>query len=350
MDLRKRILTNNNCYKTGAKINVKGLMIHSTGANNPRLARYVDAPELNNISSGHWNQARPGGRDVCVHAFIGLDNDSKDVATYQTLPWNHRGWGGGGSSNDTHIHVEICEGDLNDSAYFKKVYKEAVELFAYLCKLEGLNPLEDVTTHSEGHKNGIASNHADVMHWFPKHGKDMNDFRKDIKAAMADVDDIKFEQPIKPAPSKPATNWGKSITTLAQEVIDGKHGSGDARKNSLGDAYDEVQEMVNKMLNKSSSSTPKPKSVNQLAQEVIDGKHGSGDARKRSLGGRYDEVQARVNQILTGKSGSSKPKAKSLNTLVDEVLRGEHGSGRERMVSLGNRYTEVQREVNKRMR
>lgn len=353
MDLRKRILTNNNCYKTGAKINVKGLMIHSTGANNPRLARYVDAPELDNISSGHWNQARPGGRDVCVHAFIGLDNDAKDVATYQTLPWNHRGWGGGGSSNDTHIHVEICEGDLDDASYFKKVYKEAVELFAYLCKEFKLDPMDDVTTHSEGFKRGIASNHADVMHWFPKHGKDMNDFRKDIKAAMGD--DVKFEQPITPsvevAPKPAPTGKGKTITVLAQEVIDGKHGSGDARKKSLGDKYDAVQKKVNQMLDKSSTSKPKkkPKTVNQLAQEVIDGKHGSGDARRESLGGRYEEVQVRVNQILEGQV-SSAPKAKSLNTLVEEVMRGEHGSGRERMLSLGSRYTEVQREVNKRSR
>ena len=34
--------------------------------------------------------------------------------------------------------------------------------------------------HSEACKLGLASNHADVMHWFPKHGKDMNTFRKDV--------------------------------------------------------------------------------------------------------------------------------------------------------------------------
>ena len=27
---------------------------------------------------------------------------------------------------------------------------------------------------------GIASNHADVMHWFPKHGADMNYFREEV--------------------------------------------------------------------------------------------------------------------------------------------------------------------------
>ena len=32
---------------------------------------------------------------------------------------------------------------------------------------------------------GIASNHADVMHWFPYHGRDMDMFRSAVKAAMA---------------------------------------------------------------------------------------------------------------------------------------------------------------------
>ena len=41
-----------------------------------------------------------------------------------------------------------------------------------------------VICHSEGYKRGIASNHADVMHWFPKHGKSMDTFRSDVKAAM----------------------------------------------------------------------------------------------------------------------------------------------------------------------
>jgi cell division septation protein DedD len=37
-----------------------------------------------------------------------------------------------------------------------------------------------VICHSEGYKRGIASNHGDVMHWFPKHGKSMDTFRADV--------------------------------------------------------------------------------------------------------------------------------------------------------------------------
>ena len=47
-----------------------------------------------------------------------------------------------------------------------------------------------------------------------------------------------------------------------------------------------------------STSKPTEKSIDELAQEVIAGKYGNGDARKQALGGRYEEVQARVNEIL----------------------------------------------------
>ena len=44
------------------------------------------------------------------------------------------------------------------------------------------------------------------------------------------------------------------------------------------------------------------KSVDELAQEVMDGKYGVGQERKNALGDRYDEVQKRVNEKLYGPS------------------------------------------------
>lgn len=133
MNLHKLILTENACYKAGRKITPKGIMVHSTGANNPWLKRYVgpdDGLLGKNQYNNHWNTYHPGGREVCVHAFIGKLADGS-VATYQTLPWDHRGWHAGGSANNTHIGFEICEDGLSDGTYFKKVYQEAVELCAY---------------------------------------------------------------------------------------------------------------------------------------------------------------------------------------------------------------------------
>lgn len=186
MNLHQQFLTKNDCYKAGRKITPKGIMVHSTGANNPNLRRYVgpdDGLLGRNTAGNTWNQATPGGTQVCVHAFIGKLADGT-IATYQTLPWDMRGWHAGGSANDTHIGFEICEDGLTDATYFGKVYQEAVDLCAHLCKLYGLTE-KNIICHSEGHAKGIASNHADVMHWFPKHGKSMDTFRADVKAALA---------------------------------------------------------------------------------------------------------------------------------------------------------------------
>lgn len=186
MNLHTCFLTKNDCYKAGKTLNVQGLMLHSTGAPNTNLSRYVgpdDGLLGANRYGNHWNQPTPDGRQVCVHGFIGELKDGS-IATYQTLPWDMRGWHAGGSANNTHIGVEICEDNLTDGAYFSAVYQEAVELFAYLCKQFGLDPLKNIICHAEGYKQGIASNHGDVLYWFSKHGKTMDDFRQDVKSYM----------------------------------------------------------------------------------------------------------------------------------------------------------------------
>lgn len=206
MRLYKRLLVNNDCFKAGVPIVPKGIMVHSTGANNPRLSRYVqpdDGRLGSNPNGNHWNQPRPGGRQVCVHALIGKLADGS-VATYQTLPWDIRGWHSGYANAKSktnanklgYIGFEICEDGLTDPAYFRAVYREAVELTAYLCLTYHLDPLKDgvVICHAEGHRRGIASNHGDVLHWFPRHGKTMDDFRADVAREMKGNDDMSEEE------------------------------------------------------------------------------------------------------------------------------------------------------------
>ena len=200
MNLHQRILTYNDCYLKGQTIRPIGVMVHSTGANNPNLSRYVgpdDGLLGQNPNNNHWNMSGVG---ACVHAFIGRLADGS-IASYQTLPWNWRGWhcgsGRNGSANNTHISFEICEDGLDDPEYFQAVYQEAVELTAHLCELYGLDPLEDgvVICHSEGYRRGVASNHGDVMHWFPKFGKNMDGFRADVSRELkGDEDDMTQEQ------------------------------------------------------------------------------------------------------------------------------------------------------------
>ncbi|MCM1259894.1 MAG: SPOR domain-containing protein [Staphylococcus sp.] len=169
-------------------------MVHSTGANNPNLKRYLapnDGLIGTNTGGNHWNQSKPDGQQKCVHAFIGKLADGT-VATYQTLPWNMRGWHCGGAANNTHIGFEMCEDALTDKDYFLKVYNEAVELCAYLCKLYNFNPLADgvIIGHYEGYQRGVASNHADPGHWFSKFGKSMDTLRQDVYNKMNQSDTL----------------------------------------------------------------------------------------------------------------------------------------------------------------
>lgn len=196
MNLKTLYMTNNGCYKAGRKHTVKGIMVHSTGANNPKLSRYIgpdDGVLGDNPYNNHWNQLKPGGISVCVHAFIGKDKNG-EARTYQTLPWDMVGWHSGSgrlgsaknANNNGYIGFEICEDGLTDRAYFEKVYQEAVELCTYLCKMFNISPEKPaLICHSEGSQLGIASNHADVMHWFPRHGKSMDTFRAAVKAELA---------------------------------------------------------------------------------------------------------------------------------------------------------------------
>lgn len=188
MNLHTVLATNNECYirNSGTKWTPKGIMVHSTGANNPNLKRYVgpnDGLLGENTYKNYWNQYRPDGQQICCHAFIGKLADGS-IATYQILPWECKGWNNGGSSNNTHIAFEICEDGLTDKSYFEAVYKEAVELCVYLCRKYDI-PVTEIIDHSEGYKKGIASNHGDVKHWFPKFGKSMDTFRADVKAELA---------------------------------------------------------------------------------------------------------------------------------------------------------------------
>ena len=191
MKLVEAFLTRNLCYRVGKKIKVKGIMLHSVGCPQSRASVFI----------GNWNQE--SFDDACVHAFI----DGNEGTVYQTLPWDHRGWhcasGKKGSGNNSHIGVEMCEPDCikyvggatfvcSDveaaRAVARRTYQAVVELFAYLCKEYGLDPLADgvVISHKEGYARGIASNHGDPEHLWRQLGLGytMDGFRRDVKAAM----------------------------------------------------------------------------------------------------------------------------------------------------------------------
>lgn len=83
------------------------------------------------------------------------------------------------------------------------------------------------------------------------------------------------------AKSEKVTTPRKSVKTLAIEVLQGKHGSGEARERALGGKYDDVQKLINKWY--------------AMAEDVKKGKYGNGEARKKALGGNYKGVQLIIN-------------------------------------------------------
>ncbi|MCH5301172.1 MAG: amidase, partial [Ruminococcus sp.] len=79
----KILLTKNDCYKRNQKMTPKGIVVHSTGANNPNIRRYV-APDDGIIGKNDYNNDwNRSGLDVAVHAFIGKDKNG-NVKCYQT--------------------------------------------------------------------------------------------------------------------------------------------------------------------------------------------------------------------------------------------------------------------------
>ena len=92
----------------------------------------------------------------------------------------------------------------------------------------------------------------------------------------------------------------KNVAEVAKEVVAGKWGNGEDRKNRLvaaGYDYNAVQNQVNAIL-KGNTAT---KSVTEVAKEVIAGKWGNGADRKNRLtaaGYDYNAVQNKVNELL----------------------------------------------------
>lgn len=179
MEIIEAFATKNKCYQAGAALVPRGIMLHSIGTPQPSaaaLARYFD-------------QYQPGGQSVCVHAFAQADG-----TVYQTLPWEMRGWHCGGSANSTHIGVEMTEPGAGmayaeAAAQITGTYRTAVALFAALCETYGLDPLADgvIIGHAEGHRRGVASNHADPEYLWQQYGMGytMDRFRAAVAEAMA---------------------------------------------------------------------------------------------------------------------------------------------------------------------
>ena len=226
------MMTQSTCYKGTRKFTPKGVLWHSTGANNPWLKRYVQ-PDDNasnrndlinklgkNSYNNDWNHIE---HQAGLNFWIGKLADGT-VAAVQTMPFDFRPWGCGagnkGSCNNTHIQFEICEDGLNDKAYFDACYKEALEMTAYLCKMYNIDPMgttvcdgvkvPTIIEHTGSCSYGLGSNHGDIQHWSRKYGITMANVRKDVAALL--------EGSSSDGSSSQGSSEGGSATTILYRV------------------------------------------------------------------------------------------------------------------------------------
>lgn len=161
-----------------------GIIIHSTGANNPNLKRYVNAPEIcgENPYKNYFD--RPDS-NVCPHAVIGKDKNG-EVKAAKLLPWNVCCWGCGSGSKGSYnyspayIQIEVCEDALNDHAYFEEAFGLAADLCQRLMKNYPTIKPGNIISHKEACARGYASNHGDPEHWLARFGKNMDWFRAQV--------------------------------------------------------------------------------------------------------------------------------------------------------------------------
>lgn len=323
-----------------------------------------------------------------------------DKQAIQSFPHTVRCWhagDGGGDGNMNSIGIELC---INSDGNYNKTIENAAELIKKIMKDEGIS-IGNVVQHNHwsgkncpaqlrNGKNGITwgkfknmidgssgktssggsssskssggksksiSKMADEV-MAGKHGSGHDNRRKSLGISKSEYEKVRSEVNKRSGSSKPKSS-GKSISTMAKEVLAGKHGSGHAnRQKSLGiskSQYEKVRSEVNKQSGGGSASGG-GKSISTMANEVLAGKHGSGHAnRRKSLGvnkATYEKVRAQVNKGSGG--GSSKSSGKTVNQMANEIINGKgipqgHEARRKHFGITKAKYEQVRKEVNRRL-
>ncbi len=134
---------------------------------------------------------------------------------------------------------------VENQAYFEDVYRKAVFTCAYVLKQLGVSKIDknSLCSHAEGYQMGIASNHADVGHWWPKHGKSMDDFRADVKTYMEtgnlpySVEVEESTTPETPAKTELEIAWDKACD---MGIFDGSNPTGNVTRRQLAVVLDRL--------------------------------------------------------------------------------------------------------------
>lgn len=191
--LEIRYATSNGAYTCGRTITPNGCVNHSVGCAQPSADVFYK--NMNKSSAG-WG----------VNALLGdfHKGEGRIIVTLRFDPATKkcsRNWGVGsgtkGSWNNSRIQWEVCEpaghtyagGTMigydvaKNQVYFDRMWKMLVAWNVY-CAVKFGYSVDAINDHAESHKAGMGSNHGDMGHWIPKHGKSMDALRAEVRAIL----------------------------------------------------------------------------------------------------------------------------------------------------------------------
>lgn len=178
-------------YGEARSAKLDSIQVHSIGAAQNTAKAVRDS----------MNQYNPGG---IVHAVVDAETEG---LVLELLPDNNVAWADAGYGNQHSYTFEIAESDSmryeNGSAAYQitdekkfledinRGYRNAVEFAAAKCSQFGISPMTKLSnglyalySHDEGRLAGVSSAHVDPTHVWTRIGKTMDDFRRDVTAAM----------------------------------------------------------------------------------------------------------------------------------------------------------------------
>ncbi len=185
--LEVRYATANPCYQMNRMIEPVGCVNHSFGVAQPDVE----------VLYRNMNQS---GANWAVNAMLGNFHNGEGKIL-MTMKLNTRPWGCGsgrkGSWNNDHVQWEVCEpaghtyngGTMigydvkKNQAYFDRMWKMLVAWNVYVANAYGYGA-DAIHDHAESYQAGYGTNHADISHWFAKHGKSMDDLRKEVAVIL----------------------------------------------------------------------------------------------------------------------------------------------------------------------
>lgn len=205
-----------------------------------------------------------------------------DVEIVQGIPENRNAWhagdGGSGKGNRKGLAIEICY-SKSGGEKFDKAEENAAEFIASKLKEKGWG-IDKVKKHQD-FANKYCPHRTLDYGW----ERFLNKIRTYLGQATVDT----------------SINTSKDLNSIVDEVIAGKWGNGEDRKNRLSQAGYNYQEVQNKVNEKLGVKTSNKKSNETIANEVIKGLWGNGTDRKNKLtqaGYDYNAIQKIVNQKL----------------------------------------------------